>query len=145
MAGAILYLNSTMIYLICTMIYIVLVLQFDVEVHDILHALSGVCIKLDNSLRKSYSVLLRYRVIFHAQILSWSFGQLSTSIRLWASLINGYWLFGIQSGVSLNKTGMAPRHVQLNKALSNSVWLPDSRLIRAKPPDSQCLGYTIIQ
>ena len=32
--------------------------------HDIPYAFSGVCIKLDNSLRKLYSVLLRYRVIY---------------------------------------------------------------------------------
>ena len=35
--------------------------------------------------------------------------------------------------------------MQLNKTLPNSVWLPDSRLIRTKPPDSQSLRYTILQ
>ena len=87
--------------------------------HDIPHAFSGVCIRLDNSLRKSYSVLLRYS--FHAQILSLPFGHLSTSTRLWASLVVESQKVRIHGWVSLNKACMDPRHMQLNKTLPNPV------------------------
>ena len=81
--------------------------------HDIPYAFSGVGQFPEKII---FSTLEIKSYIFHAQIFSWSLGQLSTSTRLWADLVVGYRWFGIQSGVSLDKTGMDSRHMQLTKS-----------------------------
>ena len=89
--------------------------------HAILYAVSGVCINFDNSLRKSYSVLLRQRVIY--SMLKYLACLLDN-----CPLVPGFGPIGLLGIGGLGSIvgcllirHMNPRNIQLNKTLSNPV------------------------